>query len=198
MKKESNDEQANTDYNEPGAPVVSGVALAERRPRRPPRQTNHPCSFVAVKYHPIDDLQNLLRQMVPDNELKVDMDEHSNQLILQGGSETLNHVLKVIEALDVPQAATPQGQYLTCRICMLELPAKDQNLKPFSLLLERPSQSPPSRCWMPPRRRTCKSPRCFRTLGRRTSGTSSSKGEPRRTTPSSRFWPRFRTRMSSN
>jgi hypothetical protein len=54
----------------------------------------------------------------------------------------MKDILQVIAELDQANVNVQQTQYLTYRVYMLELPSKDQNLKPFSVLLERSSQLP--------------------------------------------------------
>ncbi len=94
---------------------------------------------VSVKYYPVDELGSLLRA-ISDEEVVAMSVQHSNRLILTGSQKRIDQMLHLIQELDVPREEAQQSQYLTCRVYMLELPSKDQNLKPFSLVLERPSQ----------------------------------------------------------
>jgi hypothetical protein len=95
---------------------------------------------ITPKNHPVRELADLLRG-VAGAQARVDADEYSQKLIVQTPPERMEQVLQLIQALDVTRAETPQGQYLTCRAYMFELPPKDQNLKPFSVLLE-PAHEP--------------------------------------------------------
>lgn len=100
--------------------------------------------IVATKYYPVGDLAGLVTNLAED-EIRVITDERSRRLILTGEPERIAHVLDVIKQLDVPSPDEPQNQSMTCRVFMFELPTRNQNLKPFSLLLEQSSQTPSSK-----------------------------------------------------
>ncbi len=97
--------------------------------------------IVSLKYYPVNDLGSLLATLSED-QVRIAIDQHSNRLILTGPQKRIDQTLRLISELDVPREEAQQSQYLTCRVYMFELPSKDQNLKPFSVLLERSSQWP--------------------------------------------------------
>jgi len=137
--------------------LAAGVSLSQQSAGspeggRPVQSTNGPSSssprgdlhtiVISVRYYPVNELSSLIR-ILSRGEATVVPDEHSNQLILTAPEERVKDILRVVEALDVANVRVQQTQYLTYRVYMLELPSKDQNLKPFSILLERSSQLPP-------------------------------------------------------
>jgi hypothetical protein len=58
--------------------------------------------------------------------------------------EQMRTIERLIQQLDTQAVRGSQVQSLMYRVYMLELPSKDQNLKPFSVLLERSSQLSPA------------------------------------------------------
>jgi hypothetical protein len=97
--------------------------------------------IVSLKYYPANELSSILHTL-SQGQATIVPDQRSNQLIITAPQKRVNELLEVIGRLDVADLTVQQAQYLTCRVYMLELPSKDQNLKPFSLLLERSSQVP--------------------------------------------------------
>jgi hypothetical protein len=98
--------------------------------------------IVALKYYPANEMSSLLASL-SQGEATIVPDQRWNQLIITAPARRIEELLHVIAALDVANVSVPQSQYLTCRVYMLEVPAKDQNLRSFSVLLERSSQVPP-------------------------------------------------------
>jgi hypothetical protein len=94
---------------------------------------------VAVKYYPVNELENLLRNL-SEGEVNVVTDERTRRLIITAPQKRMDQMLSLIRELDKPNMEIQQAQYLMYRVYMLELPSKDQKLKPFSMLLERSSQ----------------------------------------------------------
>ena len=105
-------------------------------------QENVVTKIVALKYYPANEMSNLLAA-VSQGQATIVADQRSNQLIITAPARRLQEMEHLMAALDVADLSVPQSQYLVCRVYMLELPTKDQNLKSFSVLLERPSQLPP-------------------------------------------------------
>ena len=97
--------------------------------------------IVKVKYYPINELGDLLRTL-SQGEVTAVTDERSRSLILTASQKRMDQMLRLIQELDVPTMEAQQSEFLTCRVYMLELPSKGQSLKPFSMLLERPSPLP--------------------------------------------------------
>jgi len=137
--------------------LAAGVALSRQsggssEGADPIQSTNPPSSrsprgdlhtrIVSVKYYPVDELSRLIRTL-SQGEASIVANERSNQLILTASEERMKDILQVIAELDQANVNVQQTQYLTYRVYMLELPSKDQNLKPFSVLLERSSQLSP-------------------------------------------------------
>jgi hypothetical protein len=135
--------------------LAAGVALSQQSagvsqaPARTPPANEPPSSspqnivvtkLVSLEYYPANELRGLLLDLIRGEGIVV-ADARSNQLIITGQQERVNKLEEIIARLDVPdQAMQQQAQYLTCRVYMFELPAKDQSLKPFSLVLERSSE----------------------------------------------------------
>jgi len=131
--------------------LAAGVSFSQQpvQPAQAPQSVSGPSSnapegdtrtiIVKVKYYPINELGDLLRTLSQD-EVTTVADERSRSLILTASQKRIDQMLRLIQELDVPTMEAQQSQYLTCRVYMLESPVKGQNLKPFSLLLERPSQ----------------------------------------------------------
>ncbi|MBN1506370.1 MAG: hypothetical protein JW955_05970 [Sedimentisphaerales bacterium] len=135
--------------------LAAGVSLSQSSagpaaPAPPSQSVSAPSSnssqgevrttIVAVKYYPANELGSLLRTL-SEGQVQATTDEHTRRLILTGPAKRIEQMLRLIEELDVPNMEGQETQYLTYRAYMLELPARNQNLKPFSVLLERPSQS---------------------------------------------------------
>jgi len=132
---------------------AAGVALSQQSPAATP-STGESSSrsprddvvtkIVALQYYPANELSILLATLA-HGQATIIPDQRSNQLVITAPQGRLDELLEVISRLDVAdQTAQQQAQYLTCRVYMLELPSKDQNLKSFSVLLERQSDFPTS------------------------------------------------------
>jgi len=97
--------------------------------------------IITVEYFPVDELRTLILNIFRID--KVYSDRRSNRLILQTTKEQINDVLALIEKLDVADselAGTEAIQNLVYRIYMLEIPSKDQDMKPFSMILQASPQ----------------------------------------------------------
>lgn len=96
--------------------------------------------IIQVQHYPIDDLETTIRDIF-DIE-NIHKDRHSNRLILQTAKDRVDDIIKLIEQLDVADAASTAIQSLVCRIYMFEpVLLQDQNLKPFGLILTSNSKS---------------------------------------------------------
>jgi hypothetical protein len=137
--------------------LAAGVSLSQQSaglsaPVQPSQSVNAPSSsspqedletrVIKLRYYPANELSRLLIAL-SQGEATIIPDQHSNQLIMTASEKRAEELLRVVEALDVASMSVQETQYLMYRIYMLELPSQDQNLKPFSVLLERSSQLPP-------------------------------------------------------
>ncbi len=127
--------------------LAAGVSLSQQSaPASPGAETTASMvvtRILKLQYYPANELAGLIQNLSQgEPTVNVLADQRSNTIILTASERRMQEIIKVIAALDVPNEETQQSQYLACRVYMLELPAKDQNLKPFSLLLERPSELP--------------------------------------------------------
>ena len=95
-----------------------------------------------LEYYPVDRLADILFELTVRYDVDIAFDKLSNQLIVTASSDRLQQIERVVSALDTPNARSPQTQQMMYRVFMLELPSKDQNLKPFSLAIESPTQLP--------------------------------------------------------
>jgi len=136
--------------------LAAGVSLSQQSaglaaPAQPSQSGNAPSSsspqedlatrIIKLRYYPADELSSLLIAL-SQGEATIIPDPHSNQLIMTASEKRTQELLRVVEALDVASMSVQETQYLTYRVYMLELPSKDQSLKPFTVLLERSSPLP--------------------------------------------------------
>jgi hypothetical protein len=127
--------------------LTAGVSLSQPpTPASPGAETAGSkvvTTVIRLKYYPANELSSLLQELFQrEPTVAVFPDQHVNQIILNAPEKRVEEILQVVKALDVDNVQAPQAQYLTCRVYMLELPSKDRNLKPFSVLLEGPSELP--------------------------------------------------------
>ncbi len=80
----------------------------------------------------------ILRTVTRGNGVTASCDDRTNSIVVSGPPVLMDMVKSLIAALD---KASPPTQMM-CRAYMVELPPKDQNLKPFSLAIEGPTQLP--------------------------------------------------------
>lgn len=85
----------------------------------------------------VDELQDMLSNVFNIN--KVYSDRRSNRLIVQATQGQMKDVTSLIEMMDVTDsgsAITQAIQNLVYRIYMFEIPSNDQEMKPFSMILQ--------------------------------------------------------------
>jgi hypothetical protein len=95
----------------------------------------------ALKHFPAENLAEIIRNIF--NLDAVYPEERSNRLILTATKEQMNDVEALIEKLDVeqPELATgPAIENIMYRVYMFEIPSKDKDMKPFSMILRAPAQ----------------------------------------------------------
>jgi hypothetical protein len=96
----------------------------------------------SVRYYPASRLAAIIRTVAGGANVRVVEDDRSNLLILTAPQARVPEIELLIKQLDQPDASAAQAQNLMYRVYMLEIPAKDQTLKAFSLVLEGSSQLP--------------------------------------------------------
>jgi hypothetical protein len=97
----------------------------------------------ALKHFRAENLAEIITNIFSLDADKVYSDGPSNRLILQATREQMNDVAALIEKLDVADSELKASQTLenlVYRVFMLEIPSKDQGLKPFSMILQASAQ----------------------------------------------------------
>lgn len=138
-----------------GVLLVSSLSLSQETPETPPqesqvkKQPTDPNSLenemvteiVTTKYFPSDELTELVMNIFRIRNIY--SDRRSKRVIIQTTKEQMNDVLALIEKLDVADsdlARTQEIQNVVHRIYMLEIPSKDVDMKPFSMILQTSEQ----------------------------------------------------------
>lgn len=100
--------------------------------------------IVTTKHFPADELRNLISDIYRIRNIY--SDRPSNRLIIQTTREQMSDVLGLIAKLDVESdSARTQGfQIVMPRIYMFEIPSKDVDMKPFSMILQTSPQFSPA------------------------------------------------------
>ncbi len=96
----------------------------------------------SIRYYPISQLVAILKTVIKGQDVQIVADERSNSLIITAPRAYVPQIELLLKQLDVPNAPASQIRNLMYRIYLIELPSKDQNLKSFSLVLERSSPLP--------------------------------------------------------
>jgi len=131
-----------------GVLLVSSLALSQETPSQEPSTTKQPTDpnemvteIVTTKYFPSDKLTEVVMNIFRIRNIY--SDRRSNRVIIQTTKEQMNDVLALIEKLDVANsdlARTKEIQNVVHRIYMLEIPSKDGDMKPFSMILQTSPQ----------------------------------------------------------
>jgi len=135
-----------------GVLLVSSLSLSQETPLQEPsaKETPTPRSsseselvteIVTAEHFPVEELRTLILSIFRIR--NVYSDRRSNRLIIQTTKEQMNDVLALIEKLDVADsdsARTQAIQNVVHRIYMLEIPSKDKDMKPFSMILQTSPQ----------------------------------------------------------
>lgn len=98
-----------------------------------------------LKYYSVEELEVLIENIFSIDGDKIYGDAHSKQLIVQVTKAQMNDIEELISQLDVPDSKQESSQpfeNFVYRIFMFEIPSKDQDLKPFSMILQTPSAVP--------------------------------------------------------
>jgi hypothetical protein len=107
-----------------------------------PSQSEMVVRIFRLQYHPVDEMGIVIESVSQRDEVTITADESTNSLVVRAPRAKMEEIAQLISALDVRTLGTVGAEDLMYRVYMLEVPSKDQNLKPFSLILERPSQLP--------------------------------------------------------
>jgi hypothetical protein len=97
--------------------------------------------IVRTKYFPTDELANLIMNIFRIRNIY--SDQRSNRLVIQATKGQINDVLALLAKLDVPDSGLPttkEALSVISRIYMFELPSKDRDMKPFSMILQTSRQ----------------------------------------------------------
>jgi hypothetical protein len=129
-----------------GILLAQGVTLAMEQPpamaeveRPQTAEGQQIVTIVEVKYYPVRELAGLLEVLSGGEGTHVLVDDNANRLIVQGTPQRVEGVLRLVRQLDVGDVSALSAQYLACRIFMLEIPRRGQNVKPFAVVLKTPS-----------------------------------------------------------
>ncbi len=132
-----------------GLLLASGVSWSQEQLSRAPRGAEpilspegYVTKIVTLRHYPVLEMEDIIRAIAGEEEVKIRADASTSRLIMQAPAERLKEILLLIQQLDVAGAGTVQGQYLTYRVYMLEIPSKGRDFQPFSLVLESSSQVP--------------------------------------------------------
>lgn len=107
-----------------------------------PSQSEMEVKIFRVQHHSARELADIIRDVCKTDEVTVTPDESTSSLVVRAPQTRMEELSQLIGALDVTNVREAQTENLMYRVYMLEVPSKDQNLKAFSLILERPSQWP--------------------------------------------------------
>ena len=135
-----------------GVLLVSSLSLSQETPpqeSQAKKQITDPNSLeselvteiVTTEHFPVEELRKLILNIFRIRNIY--SDRRSNRLIIQTTKERMNDVLALIEKLDVAVpglARTQEIQNVVHRIYMLEIPSKDVDMKPFSMILHTTPQ----------------------------------------------------------
>lgn len=135
-----------------GILLVSSLSLSQETPSQEPPAKESPTprnsseselvtEIVTAEHFPVEELRQLILNIFRIR--NVYSDRRSNRLIIQTTKERMNDVLALIEKLDVADsdlARTQAIQNVVHRIYMLEIPSKDVDMKPFSMILQTSPQ----------------------------------------------------------
>ena len=99
--------------------------------------------ILTLKYFPTEEMRLLTVDIFGIHPEKVHSDRRANRLILQATKAQMDNVMSLIQELDVPAPDLKRGHAvdnLVYRVYMFEIPSGDQDLKPFSMILQTPAQ----------------------------------------------------------
>ncbi len=135
-----------------GVLLVSSLSLSQETPLQEPPAKEPPTlrssseselvtEIVTTEHFPVEELRQLILNIFRIRNIY--SDRRSNRLIIQTRKEQMNDILALIKKLDVADsdlARTQAIQNVVHRIYMLEIPSKDVDMKPFSMILQTSPQ----------------------------------------------------------
>jgi hypothetical protein len=129
--------------------VMPGLAWSMAESHEPasgaPADEEVELKIYALRHYPAHTLANVLDRLVGGPDVTVMADENSHRLIVAAPPDRLKQIEHIIVELDTAPARGRESLQMMYRVYMLELPSAREDLKPFSILLERPSQLLPAR-----------------------------------------------------
>lgn len=135
-----------------GILLVSSVSLSQDIPpqetptKKQPTDPNSTenvlvTEIITTRHFPADELSHLIMDIFRIRNIY--SDRRSNRLIIKTTKEQMNEVTALIKKLDVADsnvARTQEIQNIIHRIYMLEIPSKNSDMKPFSMILQASPQ----------------------------------------------------------
>ncbi|MHC4585730.1 MAG: secretin N-terminal domain-containing protein [Planctomycetota bacterium] len=132
----------------PKSPSRSPIVLSAPTP---PTMTAIPApssemvtEVITLMYFQAEELERLITDIFSINSNKVHSDPRFNRIIIQATKEQMNDIKDLIAELDVPDynASTLEDlQNLVYRIYMFEIASVDEDMKPFSMILQVPPEA---------------------------------------------------------
>ena len=107
----------------------------------PPSMSPKELRIIDLRYTNADELANLIGNVFV---IEVHPDTRSNRLIINATEEQMKGILRLIDEMDVvnSEESTPRDvQNLVYRIYMFEIASGDEGMKPFSMILQVPSEA---------------------------------------------------------
>lgn len=129
--------------------LMPGLAWSMAEPHEPasgaPADEEVELKIYALRHYPAHLLASILDRLVGGPDVTVMGDEESERLIVAAPPDRLKQIERIIAELDTASARGRESLQMMYRVYMLELPSQRDDLKPFSIVLERPSQLLPAR-----------------------------------------------------
>jgi len=126
-------------FSQVAAPTKSPAKQQPVDPNSP--QNEMVTEIVQTKYFPSDELTHLIMNIFRIRNIY--SDRRANRLVIQATREQMNDVLALIAKLDIADsslATTQETLNVISRIYMFEIPPKNGDMKPFSMILQASEQ----------------------------------------------------------
>ncbi len=127
-----------------GVLLIQGLLPAQQPPVTAPRVAEPTPPRLAVrvielKNYPARDLARILEELSGGGETSIIVDgDTNNRLIIRAMPDRIQEMMPLVQALDVSRVSEAT-QPLLCRVYMVEVPPKQSNLKPFTVVLRTAS-----------------------------------------------------------
>jgi hypothetical protein len=121
--------------------TIEPMATPPRVRPTPPSMSPKELRIIDLRYTNADELANLIGNVFG---IEVHPDTRSNRLIINATEEQMRGILRLIDEMDVvnSEESTPRDvQNLVYRIYMFEIASGDEGMKPFSMILQVPSEA---------------------------------------------------------